>query len=227
MAIICRRHNLLFIMTPRTACTAIGDLLCKEYQGEFLPSSDMMDSSGRIMVERKHSTLPQLLEHKVLSAEEAQCLLKLAAVRNPFDSLVSLYVKQRFKYKPLLSDPNSWVNQHPRYVKSMKFAQTHSFEQWIFRVCYRGIIKNLLGLRSSMFAHHTSGMDIVLRYESIEKDLKEAFGRAGIPWKADLPKVNRTDERTDGDYRALYSRAAALTVRFAYAYDLSAYGYKF
>jgi hypothetical protein len=70
-------------------------------------------------------------------------------------------------------------------------------------------------------------MDVVLRYESIEKDLKDAFRKAGIPWKADLPKINRTDERTAGDYRLLYSRAAALTVRLAYAYDLRAYGYEF
>ncbi len=78
-----------------------------------------------------------------------------------------------------------------------------------------------------MFADYTSGMDVILRYESIERDLKAAFDRAGIPWKADLPKVNRTDERTDADYRLLYSRAAALIVRLTYAYDLKAYGYQF
>ena len=78
-----------------------------------------------------------------------------------------------------------------------------------------------------MFADYTAGMDVILRYESIETDLKAAFNRARIPWKADLPRVNRTDERTAGDYRLLYSRAAALAVRFAYSYDLKTYGYQF
>ena len=44
MAIICRKYKLLFIMTPRTACTAIGELLCDHYDGEFLPGEDILDS---------------------------------------------------------------------------------------------------------------------------------------------------------------------------------------
>ena len=91
MAIICRQHGLLFIMTPRTACTAVGDLLCTHYGGEFIPSEDILDSHGFIAVQKKHSTLPELIKHKVLAPKEAKSLLKIAAVRNPFDSLVSLY----------------------------------------------------------------------------------------------------------------------------------------
>ena len=91
MAIICRKFNLLFIMTPRTACTAIGEFLCEHYSGEFLPAEDILDSRGFISVQKKHSTLAELLAHKLLTAREAKSLLKVAAVRNPFDSLVSLY----------------------------------------------------------------------------------------------------------------------------------------
>src|SRR6476659_9512318 len=111
MAIICRQYSLLFIMTPRTACTAIGDLLCTHYGGEFLPSEDVLDLQGFISVQKKHSTLQELFKHKILAPQEAKSLLKIAAVRNPFDSLVSLYYKQRLKYQPLLSDPSSWVNR--------------------------------------------------------------------------------------------------------------------
>jgi len=227
MAIICRQYRLLFIMTPRTACTAVGDLLCTHYDGEFIPSEDILDSQGFISVQKKHSTLSELIKHKILTPEEARSLLKIAAVRNPFDSLVSLYFKQRLKYQTLLSDPSSWVNRSVGYADRMHYAQTHSFNEWVFKTSYRKLIKRFLRLRASMFADYTNGMDVILRYESIERDLKAAFDRAGVPWKADLPKVNRTDERTDGDYRLLYSRAAALTVRWAYAYDLETYGYKF
>jgi len=227
MAIICRQHGLLFIMTPRTACTAVGDLLCTHYGGEFIPPEDILDSHGFIAVQKKHSTLPELIKHKVLAPKEAKSLLKIAAVRNPFDSLVSLYFKQRLKYQPLLGDPSSWVNRSVKYADHMRYAQAHSFNEWVFKVSYRKLIKRFLRLRASMFADYTSGMDVILRYESIERDLKEAFSRAGIAWKADLPKVNRTDERTAGDYRLLYSRAAALAVRFAYSYDLKTYGYQF
>jgi Sulfotransferase family len=227
MAIICRKYNLLFIMTPRTACTAIGELLCEYYGGEFLPGEDILDSHGFISVQKKHSTLAELLEHKLLTADEANSLLKVAAVRNPYDSLVSLYLKQRYKYQPLLSDPASWVNRLPGYANDMNYCQRHSFNEWSFRVSYRKIVKRLLGLRPSMYADHTRGMDVILRYEKIENGLQDVFHKAGIAWKADIPKLNRTDERSDRDYRSFYSWPAMLAVGFAYSYDLKAYGYKF
>jgi hypothetical protein len=227
MAIICRKYNLLFIMTPRTACTAIGELLCEHYGGEFLPAEDILDSRGFISVQKKHSTLPELLAHNLLTAHEAKSLLKVAAVRNPFDSLVSLYFKQRLKYQPLLADPTSWVHRTPGYTKSMRYAQTGSFNTWVFRMCYRKIVKRLLGLHGSMFADYTTGADEVIRFESMEEDLKKAFGRAGIPWKVDIPTVNRTDERTDCNYRSFYSQPATLVVATAYSYDLKTYGYRF
>jgi Sulfotransferase family len=227
MAIICRKYNLLFIMTPRTACTAIGELLCEHYGGEFLPAENILDSRGFISVQKKHNTLSELFAHNLLTPAEAKSLLKVAAVRNPFDSLVSVYIKQRLKYQPLLSDPSSWVRRSPGYVAHMKYAQSHSFNQWVLKVSYRKIIKRSLGLRASMFADFTQGMDVVMRYETIEENLKEVFKRAGIQWKADLPQVNRTDERTERDYRSCYSRLAALAVGFAYSYDLKTYGYRF
>ena len=214
-------------MTPRTACTAIGDLLCEHYEGEFLPAEDILDSDGFISVQKKHSTLAELLEQKLLTTDEAHSLLKIAAVRNPFDSLVSLYLKKRYKYQPLLADPSSWVNRLPGYAKDMIFCQRHSFNEWGCKISCKKIIKRMLGLRPSMYAEHVWGVDVVLRYESIEQDLKNAFERAGIEWKADIPKVNRTDERTDRDYRSFYSRPAALAIGLAYGRDLKTYGYRF
>src|SRR6266550_3800519 len=159
MAIICRQYGLLFIMTPRTACTAIGDLLCTHYGGEFIPSEDVLDSQGFISVQKKHSTLSELIKHKILTPEEAKSLLKIAAVRNPFDSLVSLYFKQKLKYQPLLADSTSWVNRLPGYAKNMRHARAHSFNRWVLRVSYRKLIKRLLGFRPSMFADYTRGVD--------------------------------------------------------------------
>ena len=227
VAIICRKHNLLFIMSPRTACTAIGQLLCQYYDGEFLPRKDILDCRGFIAVQKKHSTLAELIAHNLLTEEEAKSLLKLAAVRNPYDSLVSLYLKKRYKYQSLLSDPSSWVNRLPGYANDMRYSQKKSFNQWSCRMSYKKVIKALLGLRPSMYADHTRGVDIVLHYESIEHDLKEVFMKNGIEWKADIPKVNRTDERVHRDYRSFYSRPAALAVGLAYRYDLKTYGYKF
>jgi hypothetical protein len=141
---------------------------------------------------------------------------------------VSEYHKKRHKYASLLSDPSSsWVNRSPRYAEDIRYCQTHSFNAWILRLCSQKIIKRLLGNQPSMFADFTRGMDVVMRYESIENDLGEVFKRAGILSKAEIPVVNRTAERKDRDYRSFYSRPAALMVRCAYSCDLKTYGYRF
>ena len=87
MAIICRQYGFLFIMTPRTACTAIGELLCEHYGGEFLPSEDILDGTGQIKVPKKHTTLAELLEHGLLTENDTKALLKVATVRNPLTLL--------------------------------------------------------------------------------------------------------------------------------------------
>ena len=46
-----------------------------------------------------------------------------------------------------------------------------------------------------MYDDYTEDVDVVLRYETLEKDLKTAFAQAGIPWKGSIARVNRTDER--------------------------------
>jgi hypothetical protein len=227
MAIICRKHGLLFIMTPRTACTAIGELLCAQYDGEFLPSEDIIDSSGRISVQKKHSTLPELIQHKLLPSEEAKSLLKIAAVRNPFDTLVSLYFKQRYKYQPLLADPTSWVNRSPAYARNMEYARTHSFSAWVLRKCTKQIAKRLRGNPPSMFQDYMSGIDVAMRYETINDDLRGVLARVGITKDTPIPAINRTDERPGRDYRSFYSKPARLAVRIAYADDLRNYGYSF
>lgn len=227
MAIVCWKHRLLFIMTPRTACTAIGQLLCERYGGEFLPAEDILDEEGFISVQKKHSTLAQLINRRLITSEQAGSLLKFAAVRNPFESLVSLYFKQRYKYQPLLGDPMSWVNRSRGYPEAMRYAAKHSFNQWVFRVCRRKIAKRLLGGSPSMFAGFTAGMDMIMRFETLETDLHAVFQRAGLPGDGRIPVSNQTIEKSGEHYRTYYSRAAALAAGFAYSTDVRMYRYAF
>lgn len=78
-----------------------------------------------------------------------------------------------------------------------------------------------------MFVEFTRGVDIVLRYETLSGDLENAFERAGMPANAQIPVVNRTEERIERNYRSCYSKTAARAVAFAYSEDLKKYGYRF
>ena len=227
MAIICRQYNLLFIMTPRTACTALGEVLCKQFGGEFLPQKDIVDSQGFIRVQKKHSTLTELLQNKLLTAEEVASFLKFTCIRNPFDNLVSIYIKKRYKYQPLLSDPSSWVHRIPHYAQDMEFCKNHSFDEWIIKHYSKGVIKRILCLKPSMYNEYTKGVDIIIRYENINIDFQNVLKKIGISFNSSIPVINRTDERLNADYRSHYSKLSKKLVEFVLYNDLKSYGYVF
>ena len=227
MAIICPDYNILFVMTPRTACTAIGKLLTDEVGGRYIPEKDLHDSNGNIILQRKHSTIGELLKHGLLTKDKINSLHKGATVRNPFDTLVSLYFKQRDKYQPLLQDENSWVSRTPSYAKNMQYALSHTFSEWVTRKAMRQIAKRILGEPRSMYHKYTEGIDFVLRYESIESDLNTFTRSAGLGKELKIPVVNRTLERPKSDYHEHYTRIARFLVSLAFHDDIKRYGYKY
>ena len=225
MSIICRSYNLLFIMTPRTACTALGELLLNEYDGEYIPTKDILDSNGIFKVQQKHCTLSQLIDNKILSNKDASGLIKFTAVRNPLDSIVSLYTKKKFKYKPLLDDSDSWIYKLPDYAEDMKYAQSHSFDAWIFKNNKKSFVKRLLGLKPSMFGMFTEGVDEIIRFENLQDDFRNLLEKAKISKKLEIPSVNKTTERKK-DYKEYYSNFSRRFIEFVYQEDLKNYGYK-
>lgn len=226
MAIICRSYNLLFIMTPRTACTALGELLLKEYGGEYLPKKDILDNKGIFKVQQKHCTLSQLIDNKILSEKDASTLIKFTVVRNPFDSIVSLYIKKKFKYKSLLDEPASWVYKLRDYAEDMKYAQNHSFNAWIFKNYKRSFSKRFFGFNPSMFGMFTEGMDEIIRFENVQYDFRKLLDKFNISKKVEIPSVNRTSERKKG-YKQYYSSFSRRFIEYVYKVDLKKYGYKF
>jgi hypothetical protein len=214
-------------MTPRTACTAIGKVLRDHLGGEYLPAEDIIDSKGFFRVQKKHCRLKDLLDNKLLSLEEASSLLKFTTIRNPFDSLVSLYVKKKDKYYPLLSDPESWVYRVPNYVEDMKFCKHHSFNAWIYKSYGRHLIKFVLGRgRTNFYGKFTQGVNEIMRFENLQKDFERILDRAGVKKRLTIPKINITANR-QGDYHRYYSNLSRMMVEFILQNYLRQYGYRF
>lgn len=227
MAIICRDAQLLFIMTPRTGCSAIGKALREQLGGEFLPPSPLIDAHGKVLLGHKHNTLRQLLDAGLLTQEQTQRLFKFTGVRNPFDSLVSLYMKKKHEYQKFLTDPKSWVHRKRGYAEDIRFCRDHSFDEWIAWHYRASTLKRLLGRgRSSMYRQFTEGVDFVIRFEQLHDDFREALRRAGATRRIELPKFNVTDSRARG-YRSYYSEASRDVVKHAFRIDLRQYGYDF
>jgi hypothetical protein len=226
MAILCPKYKLLFIMTPRTACTAIGDLLIDTLGGEYLPTADILDQRGAMVVSRKHSTLPDLLAHGCLSADQRRQLLVFSCVRNPFDSLVSLYVKKAVTYQYLLNDPSAFIHRVPGYVQDMEWCRSHSFDEWIVTRYAPSIFDRILGRkRRPMFQRYTEGVDVVMRFERLQADFDSVLAQVGLP-PIGIPTTNRTPER-EVDYRRYYTPRSRRIVEYLSREDCERYGYHF
>ena len=87
-------------------------------------------------------------------------------------------------------------------------------------------MKRAMGFPPSMFFEYVDGVDQVLRYETIHRDLQEVFTAAGMG-EVEVPVVNRTEERDTRDYRSAYSRLTTFAVKVSFSGDLSRWGYEF
>ena len=227
MAIVCRDHGLLFIQAPRTGCTAIARVLVAQFGGESLPAEDIVDDHGHYVVPRKHCSLRQLLAHNVISATERARLHTFTSIRNPYDSLASMYVKKRDKYQPLLGDRTSWIYRVPGYVEDMNFCRTHSFEEWLEKHYQVSWLDRALGRgRRSLHARYTRGVDTVLRFERLQQDFESVMRRAGVRGDVTVPTFNATPRR-EANYQTYYTEKARRLVGYVFQPDLERYGYSF
>jgi hypothetical protein len=227
MAIICRRHRLLFIQAPRTGCTAIEALLLERFGGESLPAANILDADGLMRVSRKHSTIRQLLAEGLIPPNYREQFTTVTAVRNPYDSLVSLYVKKREKYQERLKDPTSWIYQVRGYVEDMEFCRTHTFEEWLTKHYAVGPLDRLLGkARRSLYGRYTDGVATVMRFERLQHDFESVMRGLGIDGDVTIPNINATPQRR-ASYQDYYTPGARRLVEYVFRPELERYGYTF
>ena len=199
MAVLVERENLLFIGNMRTGSTAIGQTLESQLGGRYVPA-DVLQINGE-RISKRHATIDQLVKYDLIP--DPKGLLKFVFVRNPFDSLVSRWQKQRSK---------------PRYADSVTARLQLDFPAWFDRFVTRKPPQ-------SMHAKFVEGTDEVLRFETLAPDLDSFMQRAGV--KAfEVPLINVTPDRT-GNYRDYYSTETRRIVEDKYAEDLETYEYVF
>ena len=228
MAIVCRTHHLLFIQAPRTGCTAIEALLLDRFGGERLPATDILGPDGFIRMGRKHCTVRQLLVQGLIPENYSSLMTAVTAVRNPFDSLVSLYVKKSETYhERFLKDPNSWVHKVRGYVEDMEFCRTHSFEEWLTKRYAVSTWEKVLGRgRRSLYGRYTEGTAIVMRFERLQEDFESVMRGLGIHENVTIPKINITGQRSRR-YQDYYTTGARELVEYVFKPELDQYGYSF
>lgn len=222
MAVLSDRHSYLFIMAPRTGCTALSLRLVEYMGGRWFPEEDVTDDDGRVVAERKHSTVQHLLDAGMLTESRAASLFVFASVRNPFDSLVSLYTKLTNQYVPLLDDPDAFIHRQPNMLADIRYASDHSFSDWI--VWKYGELA--AGPGRHLYEPFIKSADRIMRFERLQEDFDEVVWHLGIAADSSIPVFNVTEGRVD-DYRDLYNTRARQTVERAFEDDLTLFGYEF
>ncbi|MGH2663996.1 MAG: sulfotransferase family 2 domain-containing protein [Actinomycetota bacterium] len=234
MPVISWKHRYLFLMAPGTGSTAVGQgALISQLDGEFFPPEDVLDENGYLIVSHKHAPLGQLLSYGLLTREQAATMFTFSSVRNPFDALVSQYLRLRTKWKEQLKDPSSFVHRQKLMYGRIRLATELSFPDWVEeKLLMRGLKQRIRhGFRRyrsprHMFARYVKGSDYIMRFECLQDDFNEALRRIGIAKSIEIPRLNVSEGR-DSDYRTYYTSRARAIVEDVYAPDLLRFGYRF
>jgi hypothetical protein len=227
MAILCRERRLLFIMAPRTGCTAVGAALQEHLGGEYLPRESIYRGDGRLDVPYKHCTLRQLTSRGLVTEVMRRELLVFSTVRNPFDSLVSLYVKNATVYQERIDRPSSFLYEREDRHADVRFCATHTFDEWIEHLFGVSKRDRLLGRPvKERTNRYLVGADVVMRFESLQEDFDGVLRRSGVEEQITVPLVNATTDRPR-DYRSFYSPKSRDLVERAWRSDLERFGYSF
>jgi hypothetical protein len=243
MPILSRTRGYLFLMPGGTACTALGEgVLLPKLDGEYYPAESIFDQQGHLVLNNKHAKLHELKRHGLFSDGKADGLFTFTTVRNPFDRLVTSYVRLRTVLRDALeelpSNPDTILKRNPEVtipsmVRKIKLAVQYPFSDWVERFLrVRGTKARLrrpfspYRMPHSLYRGYVDGADFVMRYERLQEDFNEVLRRIGVDEPIEIPKINVTKGR-EHNYREYYTPKARAIVERVYAPDIERFGYSF
>ncbi|MBI2378485.1 MAG: sulfotransferase family 2 domain-containing protein [Deltaproteobacteria bacterium] len=251
MAILVREYGLLFIMVPGTGCSVVGGQLRRELGGEWLPTEA---ERGKRKIDRKHNTIPQLLEHGFLRPEDLDRYVVFATVRNPFDHLVTYYQRLAGTWSSDVLIPfmkkdlergreeltESEYEDRVRGIEARKARLSRrarligrvGFERWLMATSLRRRLSSLRTAKDSRRSGVTEhlfpmieGVHVVMRQERLEEGLNEILRVAGVGRELTIEKRNVTPGKRP--YSEYYSRTTRLMFEALFKDELREFGYGF
>lgn len=226
MAVYSRQHNYLFLASPQTGSKAIQKTLVEQLDGEQIPKADVR-KNGKILAKKHHTTIKMLVNAELLSREDIDRAFKFAGVRNPFDLLVSRYMKLKGRFAAEGEKAN-WAKKNEALTQRVEMANSLDFGAWLKEV-HAEFLSGEKQLKGPML--FLEGVDHVIRFESLQSDFDEAMRRIGVAQKVEVVQYNVTTERVDGgkkkDYRSFYDADSIALVERLYAPVIERFGYRF
>lgn len=186
MATYSEKRQYIFFANPQTASKAIALTLRKRLDGVRLPQQELR-RNGEVVVRQHHTTYRQLVDSGLLSEAQMGGLFKFTCIRNPFDQMVSKYLKY---CERVGNDPSrfKWLQG------AAPSSRDHSFPEWFTWIGghYREIDKINTGPME--FIRHA---DLVIRFESLQQGFDEFLHRIGVSERIPVFEHNVTGARLD------------------------------
>ncbi|WP_263834161.1 sulfotransferase family protein [Salinibacter sp.] len=220
--ILSHEHEFIFVHIPRTAGTRLSKEICKkigikkwrEYIGE---PEELINREGNYMGNKYSGEYRRWEGNKHISAVDLKKRLdkdvwksyfKFAVVRNPWDRVLSLYLK-RIKDSALPS----------RIINNCKIC-FNSYLNMKFNIGFGGYKRQtdfILDREENMF------LDYVGKYERMESDLRKISEKIGI----DLNVKGKYDSTMERDYREFYLFGSEKIIEDIFIEEIKMFGYSF
>ena len=200
MAILIKKHRLLYLAQPRTASNSIAEAL--------------LGIGGKAIGGHHGFGFEELPKHNL----DRKDLTVFSAVRNHYDVLTTIWLKIIvWKRKDNITF-KSWVQQicAPTISKHVKFL----FEK---NDSGRSVIQRRKN-KNYLYHHHALVSDKILLFENLQSELNNLLTCAGAP-RVWLQRVNATPHRRP--YQDHYGKATKLRVAEWFGDELQTYGYNF
>lgn len=214
MAVVSHKHRYLFILNPRTGCTALANgVLLPHLAGQWLPEQDI---PGAVM---KHTTMQQLRDTELLNGVASYTVF--GGIRNPFDSLVSLYTKIIKRYhKEIQNTDSHFYLRNVRAREEADVAVHQGFNAWIKVKYSRALQREPIHFHAKWI----EGVEFFLRFEHLKEDWRRLCADLSIPY-IEIPVMNKTGR--DSDYRSFYDNESRAMIEQIFAPTLDRFDYEF
>jgi hypothetical protein len=231
MAVYSEQHKYIFFANPQTASKAIALTLRQKLGGVALPDHEIT-RNGKLVARLHHTTYSQILAAGLLSEEQLGKLFKFTCVRNPYDQLVSKYIKYCFRQG---DDPA----RYPWLEGVEAAAPDNSFPQWLAWLSKRFEEIDKLAKGPLEFLAHA---DLVIRFEALQEGFDEFLRHISVTEPMSVTEYNITKGRVEGqapaaeaakpkkkkkNYTEYYDTACVEIVEKMYEPILKRYNYRF
>lgn len=231
MAVYSEQHQYIFFANPQTASKAIALTLREKLGGVQLPNHEIT-RNGKVIARTHHTTYSQLLAAGLMTEQQLECLFKFTCVRNPYDQLVSKYIKHCAR---LSNDPA----RYPWLADDRPTALDNSFPQWLVYLSRLYGETDKLAKGPLEFLAHA---DLVIRFEALQEGFDEFLRRIGITEPLSVTTFNVTRGRAESgspaaeaeppkpkkkNYAEYYDPASVAIVERLYEPILKRFDYRF